>query len=115
VRRASATQVLEAAVQPQQAANQPHVIHPTAVYSVEDARQILKLQKSTIRRELREGRIRVAKRAGRYFLLGEWLLEWLRAGELKRRRPLAPSTNGTKHNGALADSEISVGGSSRSA
>ena len=29
----------------------------------------------------------VAKRAGRYFILGRWLIEWIEGGELKRRRP----------------------------
>jgi len=62
----------------------PHVIQETAVYSVEEAQAALRLKSSTIRRELREGRLRVSKRAGRYFLLGEWLLEWLRAGEMRR-------------------------------
>ncbi len=62
----------------------PHRIDPTAVYSVLEAQAALKLKRSTIRRELREGRLRVSKRAGRYFLLGEWLLEWLRGGEIRR-------------------------------
>jgi hypothetical protein len=64
----------------------PHNIVPTAVYDLEAARQALGLTKSTLSREVREKRLRVAKRAGRYFLLGEWLLEWLRAGEVSRAR-----------------------------
>jgi hypothetical protein len=68
-----------------------HVIPEAGVYTVQDAKRIFNLRDSTIRREVREGRLRIAKRAGRYFLLGEWLLQWLRAGEVKRRRPgLAP-------------------------
>jgi hypothetical protein len=63
------------------------VIHTGAVFGVDDARRILRLKQSTIRREVREGRLRIAKRAGRYYLLGEWILEWLRAGELPRRKP----------------------------
>ena len=62
-----------------------HVIHPTAIYLVEDARRVLRLKESTVRREVREGRLRVAKRAGRYYLLGAWLLQWLREGEVRRR------------------------------
>jgi hypothetical protein len=62
-----------------------HVIEPSGVYTVDDTRRILKLRQSTIRREVREGRLRVARRAGRYYLLGEWLLEWIRGGELPRR------------------------------
>jgi hypothetical protein len=57
-----------------------HVLMPTAVYSVDDARHVLRLKQSTIRRELRMGRLRVSRRAGRYYLLGEWLLEWIRGG-----------------------------------
>src|SRR5262245_58878239 len=69
-----------------------HVIAPTGVYAVDDARRIFRLKQSTIRREVREGRLRVSKRAGRYFILGQWLLEWIEAGELPRRR--AAATNG---------------------
>jgi hypothetical protein len=63
-----------------------HVIRPTAVYSVESARSALGLTKTTIGREIRLGRLRVAKRAGRYFILGTWLLEWLETGEIRRRK-----------------------------
>jgi hypothetical protein len=62
-----------------------HVVHEAGVYTVQDAKRIFNLRDSTIRREVREGRLRIAKRAGRYFLLGEWILEWLRAGEVRRR------------------------------
>jgi hypothetical protein len=61
-----------------------HVIAPTGVYGVDDAIRIFRLRKSTIRRELREGRLRVSKRAGRYYLLGKWLIEWVESGELPR-------------------------------
>jgi hypothetical protein len=54
------------------------------VFSLDMARRVLGLTGSTLRREIRLRRLRVAKRAGRYFLLGEWLLEWLRAGEVRR-------------------------------
>lgn len=68
----------------------PHVIAPTAVYSAAEARAALRLTASTIRREVREGRLRIAKRAGKYYLLGSWLLEWLAEGEVVRRqRPAA--------------------------
>jgi hypothetical protein len=65
--------------------SQPHVIMPTAVYTVEEALATLKLRQSTIRREVRARRLRISKRAGRYYLLGEWILEWLRAGEVQRK------------------------------
>lgn len=62
----------------------PHKIHPHAVYTVPQAIESLQLRASSVRRELRERRLRVAKRCGRYYLLGEWLLEWLRAGEVRQ-------------------------------
>jgi hypothetical protein len=40
---------------------------------------------NTLPREIRLGRLRAAKRGGRYFLLGEWLLAWLRDGEIRKR------------------------------
>ena len=61
-------------------------ILPTDVYDVPGAMAALKLTKSTVGREVREGRLRIAKRPGRYYLLGAWLLEWLQAGELPPRR-----------------------------
>ena len=67
----------------------PHVIDPDAVYSVEEFQRALKLRASTARREFREGRLRVARRAGKNYILGEWILEWLRGGELPRRRKAA--------------------------
>jgi hypothetical protein len=69
-----------------------HVIAPTAVYLVEDAKRILRLKESTIRREVREGRLRVSKRAGRYFILGSWLVEWLKGGEVRRQGPAPNDT-----------------------
>jgi hypothetical protein len=68
------------------------VIDPNAVFLLDQVQALLRLRRSTVRREVREGRLRVSKRAGRYYLLGEWVLEWLRAGEV--RRP--PGTNGQK-------------------
>ena len=62
---------------------QPHVIHATAVYMVEDLRSIFGLKGSSVRREVRLRRLRMAKRCGRYFCLGRWVLQWLEDGELK--------------------------------
>jgi hypothetical protein len=62
---------------------QPHTISPTAVYDLEAARLALNFTRSTLNRERRLGRLRVAKRAGKYYLLGEWLLEWIRTGEVR--------------------------------
>jgi hypothetical protein len=61
------------------------VVHPTAVFSVDDFRRTFRLRESSLRREVRERRLRVSKRCGRYFILGTWILQWLESGELKRR------------------------------
>ena len=75
----------------------PHVIDPHAVYFADTFREWFRLTRSTLRREVREGRLRVARRAGRYYLLGEWVLQWLRAGEYtpKVAGQGAPARNGT--------------------
>lgn len=65
--------------------NAPHVIQSQAVYDREAARIALGLTKTTLARELRLGRLRCSKRAGRYYILGDWLLEWLANGEVSRR------------------------------
>ena len=76
--------------EPQEVGGQPKrkapVIHPTAVYSLELARNTLALAKHCLPREIRLGRLRVSKRAGKYLILGAWLLEWIQAGELPRRQ-----------------------------
>ena len=69
-----------------------HIISPTGVYFLEDVKVLLKLKESSVRREVRLGRLRVSKRSGRYYILGKWLLEWLESGELSRQ-PKAMSGN----------------------
>jgi hypothetical protein len=66
--------------------NEPHIIHPHGVYTVASLQTLLGLTKTTVAREVRLRRLRVAKRAGRYFVLGTWVLEWLRNGEVHRQR-----------------------------
>ena len=61
----------------------PHVVYPGAVYTVEDLRRIFGLKPSSVRREVRLRRLRMAKRCGRYFCLGQWVLQWLGDGELR--------------------------------
>jgi hypothetical protein len=29
--------------------------------------------------------LRIAKRAGKYYILGKWLIEWIEGGEVRRR------------------------------
>jgi hypothetical protein len=67
------------------------VIDPEAVFTIEQARATLQLAKNCLPREIRLGRLRVAKRAGKYLILGEWLLQWVASGELPRRRSQSQS------------------------
>jgi hypothetical protein len=40
-------------------------------------------------REIRLGRLRTSKRAGKYLILGGWLLQWIADGErIKKREPI---------------------------
>jgi hypothetical protein len=71
------------------------VIHDTGVYTTDQVRTMLRLRQSSLRREIREGRLRVSKRCGRYYFLGRQLLDWLRGGELKPHRR-APIVNGAE-------------------
>jgi hypothetical protein len=59
------------------------VIAENGVYSADQVRILLRLRQSSLRREIREGRLRVCKRCGRYYFLGAQLLDWLRGGELQ--------------------------------
>jgi hypothetical protein len=64
---------------------QPHVIHPCGVYTVASLQAALGLTRTTVSREARLGRLRLAKRAGRYFILGRWVMQWLEEGEVRRK------------------------------
>ena len=64
------------------------VIAPHAIYNLVQAQAVLRHVPSCLPREIRLGRLRVTKRAGRYFILGEWLMQWLRDGELRRTAEL---------------------------
>ena len=66
----------------------PHIIAAQGVYDLEAARTTLGLKQGTLPREIRMRRLRASKRGGRYYILGQWLLDWLAAGEVHRdRRP----------------------------
>jgi hypothetical protein len=66
-----------------------------AVLTLEQLRALLGLKKNTLGREVRLGRLRVSRRAGRYFTTGSWIHQWLAEGELKpRHRPDLPVANG---------------------
>jgi hypothetical protein len=72
----------------------PHRIDPDEVYTLREAQAALLLGRSTLRRELRSGRLRVSRRSGRHYILGRWLLQWLEEGEIKRRRQECAGGNG---------------------
>ena len=46
------------------------IIDDRAVFTMAQARELLGLKKHTLSREVREGRLRVSRRAGRNYLLG---------------------------------------------
>jgi hypothetical protein len=73
------------------------VLDPRAVYDLAGARAALRLNLTSLKREIRQGRLKVSKRCGRYFLTGHQLLAWLENGELPRRR--SAETNGHLGNG----------------
>jgi hypothetical protein len=62
------------------------VIDPRAVFRRETLTKALGLARHTIAREIREGRLRAARRGGWYFILGSWVLQWLEAGEVHRQQ-----------------------------
>jgi hypothetical protein len=69
-------------------------IHPNDVYTAEGVQAALRLRRSTLRREIREGRLRVSRRGGKYLFLGSWLLLWIAGGEVKPKARAA-AVNGT--------------------
>jgi hypothetical protein len=62
----------------------PHRIDPHAVYDLLQARIALRVAKGTLPREMKLGRLRYSKRAGKVLLLGAWLLQWVEDGEVRR-------------------------------
>jgi predicted DNA-binding transcriptional regulator AlpA len=71
-------------------ARTPPTIDPHGVYDLITARATLQLAKGCLPREIRLGRLRASKRAGKVFILGAWLLGWIEGGEVRRgqRSPL---------------------------
>jgi hypothetical protein len=66
--------------------SEPCIIEPNAVYTLGGAQEALGLAKGTLPREIRLGRLKAAKRAGKYMITGAWLLEWIEAGVVAPRR-----------------------------
>ena len=67
-------------------------LSPTDVFDLASATAALGLDPSSLSREVRQGRLKVSKRCGRYFVTGKQLLDWLQAGE--RTAPQKPHANG---------------------
>jgi hypothetical protein len=78
------------------------ILDPHAVFTGAQLVELLGLRTSTLRREIREKRLRVSKRAGRYYFLGTWVREWLEAGEisLKGAENVARESLGTAVQGS---------------
>ena len=62
-----------------------HEIRPNNVYFLDDLRRHLRFGRDTLCRERRSGRLRVAERCGRLVVLGQWLLDWIRAVEVAEK------------------------------
>jgi hypothetical protein len=71
-----------------------HVVHVDGVYFPADMERLFHLKKSSLRREIRERRLNVCKRCGRYYILGSQILAWLRGGKLHRKETHTTTTNG---------------------
>jgi hypothetical protein len=68
----------------------PPLLDDRAVFTLVAAGEFLGLPRTCLKREAREGRLRVSRRAGKYWTCGSWLWQWLLAGERARR----PECNG---------------------
>jgi hypothetical protein len=69
-------------------AAQPSKIDADAVYTTESVLTALPWAKaSTLHREIKLGRLRASERCGRHLFLGQWLLDWIGAGELAKQPP----------------------------
>jgi hypothetical protein len=71
--------------------NNVPVIHPDAVFDLHTLRETLDLKPGCLPRECRLGRLRYCKRGGKVLFVGRWVLQWLEAGEVKRRRGAEPA------------------------
>jgi hypothetical protein len=61
-------------------------IPPTAIFTAAQLIELLGLTANTIRRAVRRGDLRVSRRAGKYFVIGAWVHQWIEGGEVQRQR-----------------------------
>src|SRR5262245_7404517 len=97
MRRPLAEQASPAATQ-----DTPFVLDPNAILFPDQFRRLFRLRASTLRREVREGRLTVYQRGGRYYLIGSEILAWLRGGVVTPRSRTAArngSANGRPREG----------------
>jgi len=65
------------------------VLLPGWIGSLPELAALLGLPRTTLKREARLRRLRVSRRAGRYWTTAAWVLEWLEAGERGSRLGVA--------------------------
>jgi hypothetical protein len=70
------------------------IIHPNAVFSIRSLTAALELKASTLSREMRLHRLRYARRGGKTYFVGSWILQWLADGEVTSAEPAANGVNG---------------------
>jgi hypothetical protein len=77
------------------------VIDANAVYSLGSLTETLSLRPGTLPRELRMKRLRYSKRAGRIWITGRWVLEWLEGGEIRKGAETNSCERGEVDNGRV--------------
>lgn len=70
------------------------VIDPRAVFTLSSARALLGLAVNCLPRAIRRGQLRVSRRGGRYYITGEWLLDWVSSGPGAKQRRQAEGPGG---------------------
>lgn len=61
----------------------PAVIQPNGVYRPRDLEALLGVPLKGVRRAVRHDGLKRAKRGNKYYILGQWILDWIAAGEIK--------------------------------
>jgi hypothetical protein len=61
-------------------------IHDDQIQTLPEWRELLGLPANTLGREARLGRLRTARRAGKLWITGAWIREWIEGAEIRRPR-----------------------------